>query len=40
LPGKLDKTNPNEITDKEWEEAKCPDFPGFVWSSDDDDVMY
>ena len=32
LPEKLDKRDPNEITDAEWEEAKCFDYPGFVYS--------
>ena len=32
LPEKLDKTDPNEITDGQWEEAQCFDFPSFVCS--------
>ena len=32
LPEKLDKTDPNEISDEDWEEAKHFDFPGFVCS--------
>ena len=32
LPEDLDKTEPTEITDEEWEEAKFFDFPGFVCS--------